>query len=302
MLRTVFLFAICALLHGQEFRATLSGEVTDPAGAAVAGAKITAIDVDRNTSVSETSNHLGRYVIPYLAPGNYKVTVDKTGFRTLVREGIRLSSGDHPDLDLKLEVGAVNETITVTGQSSQLQTENASRSALIENRALENIPTNGRNLYQLQYTCPVWSRPAPTGARWSSTRSATSTPSPSAADAGRKRNRARRHDQYPERPRRGLRAFASTAPRSSPSRPILRRAVRTRRRRRHHDQPQVRNQRPARPALRVLQERKAARQRLDGQQERRCRRRPSRTTPSVSNSTARSTSPRCSTDAIARSS
>ena len=183
MLRTVFLFAICALLHGQEFRATLSGEVTDPAGAAVAGAKITAIDVDRNTSVSETSNHLGRYVIPYLAPGNYKVTVDKTGFRTLVREGIRLSSGDHPDLDLKLEVGAVNETITVTGQSSQLQTENASRSALIENRALENIPTNGRNLYQLQYTLPGVSRPAPTGARWSSTRSATSTASPSAADA-----------------------------------------------------------------------------------------------------------------------
>ena len=149
----VLLFLLSAL-HSQEFRATLSGEITDPAGAAVAGAKITATDVDRNTAVSEITNHLGRYVIPYLAPGNYKVTVDKAGFRTLVRDGIRLSSGDHPDLDFKLEVGAVNETITVSGESPQLQTENASRSALIENRALETIPTNGRNLYQLQYTLP----------------------------------------------------------------------------------------------------------------------------------------------------
>jgi hypothetical protein len=57
-------------------------------------------------------------------------------------------------LNIKLDLGAVVESVTVTGEASLLQTESASRSALIQNRAIEDIPTNGRNLYQLQYTLP----------------------------------------------------------------------------------------------------------------------------------------------------
>ena len=144
---------VCSLL-AQEFRASLSGELTDPTGAAVAGATVTATNVDRNTSVTETTNSLGRYVVPFLPPGNYRVIVDKAGFRKLVREDIRLSASDRLDLDMRLEVGAVTDTVTVTGEPPQLQTESASRSALIENRAIESVPTNGRNLYQLQYTLP----------------------------------------------------------------------------------------------------------------------------------------------------
>ena len=149
--------AFLLLLHtaySQEFRATLSGEITDPTGAAISGATITATNVDRNTSTVEISNSLGRYVAAFLSPGTYTVTVDKPGFKKLVRQSIRLSSSDHFDLDLRLEVGAISDSVTVTGDPPQLQTESASRSALIENRAIESVPTNGRNLYQLQYTLP----------------------------------------------------------------------------------------------------------------------------------------------------
>lgn len=138
----------------QEFRASLSGEITDPSGAAISGATITVTNVNRNTDTVEVSNSLGRYVVNFLSPGAYNVTVDKPGFKKLVRQGIRLSSSDKFDLDLRLEVGSISEAVTVTGEPPQLQTESASRSALIENRVIESVPTNGRNLYQLQYVLP----------------------------------------------------------------------------------------------------------------------------------------------------
>src|SRR5262249_44580357 len=64
------------------------------------------------------------------------------------------SSADRLGLDVRLELGAVAESVIVTGEVPLLQTESASRTALVENRAIETIPTNGRNLYQLQYTLP----------------------------------------------------------------------------------------------------------------------------------------------------
>ena len=151
------MFAVLLLISSagaQEFRASLSGEITDPSGAAISGATITVTNVDRNSDSVETSNSLGRYVINFLSPGTYKVTVDKPGFKKLVRQGIRLSSSDKFDVDLRLEVGSISEAVTVMGEPPQLQTESASRSALIENRVIESVPTNGRNLYQLQYTLP----------------------------------------------------------------------------------------------------------------------------------------------------
>ncbi len=151
------MFAVLLLISSagaQEFRASLSGEITDPSGAAISGATITVTNVDRNSDSVETSNSLGRYVVNFLSPGTYKVTVDKPGFKKLVRQGIRLSSSDKFDVDLRLEVGSISEAVTVTGEPPQLQTESASRSALIENRVIESVPTNGRNLYQLQYILP----------------------------------------------------------------------------------------------------------------------------------------------------
>jgi hypothetical protein len=80
--------------------------------------------------------------------------VEKTGFKKYVREGINLSSADKLGLDVTLDLGAVAESVTVTAEASLLQTESSARLATIQNRAIEDIPTNGRNLYQLQFTLP----------------------------------------------------------------------------------------------------------------------------------------------------
>jgi outer membrane receptor protein involved in Fe transport len=100
------------------------------------------------------TNEAGRYLVQFLLPGRYTVAAEKIGFKRFLREGITLAGSDRVALDIRLELGAVAESITVTGEAPQLQTESAARSALVENRTIENIPTSGRNLYQLHYSQP----------------------------------------------------------------------------------------------------------------------------------------------------
>ena len=138
----------------QEFRASISGEVTDPSGAPVEGARIVVTSVERNITMETVTNAAGRYLVQFLLPGGYTMTVEKPGFKKFLRDGISLAGSDRVGLDVRLEVGALADSVTVTGEAPLLQTETASRTALIENRSIENIPTNGRNLYQLQYTLP----------------------------------------------------------------------------------------------------------------------------------------------------
>ena len=72
--------AISVPLAAQEFRATISGEVTDPAGAAITGAKVVATSVERNVPYTAETNEAGRYMIQFLLPGKYVITAEKTGF------------------------------------------------------------------------------------------------------------------------------------------------------------------------------------------------------------------------------
>ncbi|MEO7652491.1 MAG: TonB-dependent receptor [Bryobacteraceae bacterium] len=138
----------------QEYRATLAGEVTDPSGSAVEGAKVTATSIERSVPYESTTNSAGRYTIQFLLPGSYRVDVEKPGFRKFVREGISLLAADRAVLDVKMDLGAVADSVTVSGEVSLLQTESATRQAVIENRVLENVPAGGRNLFALQYDQP----------------------------------------------------------------------------------------------------------------------------------------------------
>ncbi|MBM3747981.1 MAG: carboxypeptidase regulatory-like domain-containing protein, partial [Acidobacteria bacterium] len=141
-------------LWSQEFRGAISGGVTDPSGAPVEGARIVVTSVERNTSVEAVSNQAGRYLVQFLLPGGYRLTAEKTGFKKFLREGIALSAADRLGLDIRLELGALAESVTVTGEAPLLQTETSSRTATVENRFVDNVPTSGRNLFQFQYTLP----------------------------------------------------------------------------------------------------------------------------------------------------
>jgi len=132
-------------LHGQEYRSTISGSVTDPSGAAVTGAKITITEVRTNTRTQTTSDKSGQYVVPFLAPGKYQVDVDAPGFKRYIRKAFTLNSGDHPVIDVKLEIGSTSETVNVTDEAPLVDTANSSMGQTITTKEVEDFPLNGRN-------------------------------------------------------------------------------------------------------------------------------------------------------------
>jgi len=145
---------VVAPLLCQEFRASITGRVTDPSGATIAGAKITVTSVERNTSSDAVSNGSGIYLVQFLLPGRYILAVESPGFKSYLHRGTALQASDHINLDVKLDIGASTDRVTITSEASLLETETATRASTVENRVLENVPTNGRNLYALQYNLP----------------------------------------------------------------------------------------------------------------------------------------------------
>ncbi len=149
---------VCALMAAaapaQEVRATITGLVTDPSGAPVTNAAVTITNTAQNVSVSTRSNGAGNYVTPFLPPGPYRMTVELAGFRKFIREQIVLEAQDKLRLDVQLEVGDLAQSVTVTGEVSQLQTESATRSQVISNELIANVPTQGRNPFQIAWAAP----------------------------------------------------------------------------------------------------------------------------------------------------
>ena len=145
---------LCLLIpvaYSQEVRASLVGQVTDPSGAPIAGATVTATNLATNFTVTAKSNESGQYSTPYLAPGNYEMTAENTGFKKYVRKDLILQAGDKARVDIKLEVGELTQSVTVTEATSQLQTESASRSQVLASEIVASLPTQGRNPFQIAW-------------------------------------------------------------------------------------------------------------------------------------------------------
>ena len=106
----VFLLAALRPALGQEGMASLSGRVTDPGGLAVVGAKVQAVNIDTNTSSSTETNDAGLYTLPGVKPGNYRIVVEKEGFKQIVRAGIDLHVADAVDLNFTLGSGYTART------------------------------------------------------------------------------------------------------------------------------------------------------------------------------------------------
>lgn len=151
---TLLLLGLPGASFGQEVRATVTGQVSDPSGSPIPGAAITITDVSRNASVTTESNATGIYVTPYLSPGTYTLTVEVEGFKRFVRENILLEAQDRTRVDVSMDLGQVTESVTVTDSVSQLQTETANRSQVINNEIISNVPTQGRNPFQLAWSAP----------------------------------------------------------------------------------------------------------------------------------------------------
>jgi hypothetical protein len=153
MKRNVFI-AFFALLFAPLFSqaqglGSLLGRVTDPAGAGVAGAQVTATQEGTGFSRAATTDAEGFYVIPSLQPAAYNLAVEAKGFSTTKEHGVTLLADQSLTVNLSLKLGSVTEVVTVTTNAVQVDTSTSSLKQVIEQQRISELPLNGRNAAQL---------------------------------------------------------------------------------------------------------------------------------------------------------
>ena len=157
-MRSLALSALCCALTlpaiAQVATSEISGTITDTTGAVIPGAKVTATNVATNVAHQTTADPAGHYIIPLLPPGDYTVTVEAGGFRTLIQSGISLQIAQQAKLDLTMQVGAVSETLQVTAQAPLLQTQSSATGTVVNSQLVNQLPLNGRNFIQLAILSP----------------------------------------------------------------------------------------------------------------------------------------------------
>jgi hypothetical protein len=147
LLSAMFTFLSAIPLFAQTF-GEITGHISDPSGAAVAGAEVSLTNIATNAVRMAESTASGDYTFPAVPPGLYKVKVEQVGFKT-VSSDVRVQVQQTVRLDFTLEIGQVNETIEVLASAQMLQSENLSLGTVVENKGITELPLNGRNYLSL---------------------------------------------------------------------------------------------------------------------------------------------------------
>lgn len=158
------LWGIATPLHAQVGAGTMTGRVIDQAGADVPGAVVTATHFGTKLTRTAVTTSDGGYSIPSLPPGTYRVRAELRGFRTVMREGVRLSTGETLRLDLQLEIGNLSETVTVSADAPLLRGGTSGLGHVIDNRKIVDLPLNGRSFIALAALAPGVAVPPPSAA------------------------------------------------------------------------------------------------------------------------------------------
>jgi hypothetical protein len=129
-----------ALVPAQETRGRITGQVVDPSKAAVQGAAVTVTDVARGTVVAATTNEEGLFQANYLLPGTYDVAVEMMGFKKYVRRAVRVEFNETRDLPITLEVGAIEEAVSVVAEPATVTTSDANLGLTVDAKRLADLP------------------------------------------------------------------------------------------------------------------------------------------------------------------
>lgn len=141
----IVVFALSGFAWGQA-TTSLHGTVTDPSGAAIAGAKVTITEPATGTSRSTITNSTGAYSFPAVIPGTYNLTVTAEGFQTLKQGGLELRVSLPATSDIKMKVGSVSQTVEVSGQAALLNTTDATIGNTMGTRSIENLPMRAESM------------------------------------------------------------------------------------------------------------------------------------------------------------
>src|SRR5438034_6754352 len=160
--RCVTCSAMCVLIvlagvasaGAQQFTGGVRGIVRDANGV-IPGVTVTLTNEATNISRDVTTNDVGQYSFPAVAPGTYTLKTQLTGYKTFESKGLTVGTQQFITLDVMLELGRLEENITVTGQSPLIDTANASHAAVLDRQALEALPAPGRNAFLIGITVPT---------------------------------------------------------------------------------------------------------------------------------------------------
>ncbi|HVI10030.1 MAG TPA: TonB-dependent receptor [Candidatus Binatia bacterium] len=142
-----------SFLHAQ-FRASLRGTVTDSSGAVVSGAKVTLLNIDTNQTQVSTSDANGIYQFYALPPAPYRLSVEASGFKKKLLENVQIIPEQPNALDLQLEVGEVQQSVTVSGTTEALDTETANVNGTVTSNQIQHMPSFGRDVLKVATLVP----------------------------------------------------------------------------------------------------------------------------------------------------
>ncbi len=160
MMRRLLSVAALVLLaaasaSAQAVKGSLVGNIVDGSGGALPGVGVTITEVNTNIASTTTTNESGYYVFSNLKDGTYRVVSELSGFKRVIREGVEVPVNATVRVDMKLEIGAIEESVTVVGSSPLLQTDRADTSRIIEAVHLQEVPLGfNRNFQGLMVTVP----------------------------------------------------------------------------------------------------------------------------------------------------
>jgi Carboxypeptidase regulatory-like domain/TonB dependent receptor len=150
-------FAVLALTFSafaQVQFGQFTGTVTDPTGAAIANAKVTVTNPATDLNLSATTNSSGNYTVKEVPPGVYKIEVEAAGFKTTANNGVTANAGTISHVDFKLLIGKTSEVVEVTAEAAAVNTEDSKLSTTVGSTEIQNMPLNGRNVYDLIQLAP----------------------------------------------------------------------------------------------------------------------------------------------------
>jgi len=153
----LFYFLILCLpsaLFGQMNTGEITGSVTDPSGAFVPRATVTALEVATQQKYTATSNSAGQYLLPQLSLGEYELTVEAQGFKQTFENGVVLHVGNNIRQDISLALGEESQSVTVEATAGLMQAESAEIKDVIENQQIVNLPLKSRELLELAILSP----------------------------------------------------------------------------------------------------------------------------------------------------
>ncbi len=146
---------------GQTVTGTIVGTVTDTSGGVIPGVRVQVTNDATKVNINITTNADGQYVAPFVPPGSYTITAEREGFKKQVLTGMVVQVEQRVRADFVLQVGAVTQTVEVTGAPALLSTDNSSVGQVIDNRKVEDLPLNGRQFMELAFLVPATHASAP---------------------------------------------------------------------------------------------------------------------------------------------